>query len=244
MNQLKIDNQQVTLVDQVENQLLKYFKINNMSAGSPIPNESALAESLGVGRSVLREALSRLKMLGLIDTRTRKGMQLKEPPIFGTFSRIIDPHLLSENTIFDILGFRTALELGISSDIFENITSKDIEDLEQIVKVSEILENNEYPLVEEWMFHSKLYEITNNKLIAEFQTIIHPIMVYVKETFVENIQPINIDLSSKGLIVTHSDLLSFIKNKDLNGYKKAIEQHLVVYKILAQNRKTMAKLVS
>lgn len=237
MNQLKIENQQVTLVDQVESQLLRYFKMNNMSAGSSIPNESVLAESLGVGRSVLREALSRLKMLGLIETRTRKGMQLKEPPIFGTFSRIVDPHLLSESTIFDILGFRTALELGICSDIFENITQKDIEELEQIVKVSEILENNEYPLVEEWMFHSKLYEITNNKLIAEFQTIIHPIMVYVKETFVENIQPINIELSAKGTIVSHSDLLSFIKKGDMNGYKKAIEQHLIVYKILAENRK-------
>ncbi|MPN31314.1 hypothetical protein SDC9_178788 [bioreactor metagenome] len=146
--------------------------------------------------------------------------------------------MLSESTIFDILGFRTALELGICNEIFQNITPKDIEDLEQIVKVSEILENNEYPLVEEWMFHSKLYEITKNKLIAEFQTIIHPIMVYVKETFVENIQPINIELSSRGTIVSHSDLLSFIKKGDMNGYKKAIEQHLIVYKILAQNRKT------
>ena len=46
-----------------------------------------------------------------------------------------------------------------------------------------VFENNEYALISESAFHTKLYKITGNKIISEFQEIIHPILVYVKEKF-------------------------------------------------------------
>lgn len=39
MKSLKIDGQTITLVDQVEEKLLTYFKDQNMNVGDPIPNE-------------------------------------------------------------------------------------------------------------------------------------------------------------------------------------------------------------
>ena len=61
MDTLRIVRTNMTLVDQVEDRLLNYFKENNLQIGDPIPNEMDLAASLGVARNVLREALSRLK---------------------------------------------------------------------------------------------------------------------------------------------------------------------------------------
>lgn len=48
MDKLKIYNQSVTLVDQVEDKLLNYFKNNDLRTGDPIPNELELAATLGV----------------------------------------------------------------------------------------------------------------------------------------------------------------------------------------------------
>ena len=179
MDTLKIHTQTVTLVDQVEDKFLNYIKEKNLHAGDSIPNELELASALGVARSVLREALSRLKMMGMIETRTRRGMILTEPTILGGMKRVIDPRILSDDSIFDILGFRIALEIGICSDIFRNITPEDITELEEIVKIGTVVGNNEYAPVSEYTFHAKLYEITGNKTISEFQGIIHPIMVFV-----------------------------------------------------------------
>lgn len=106
MYRLELDSKPVTLVDQIEDKLLNYFKANDLGVGSVIPNEIELAGALGVGRSALREALSRLKMMGLIETRTRRGMILKEPTLLGAMKRVIDPRILSENTLFDLLDFR------------------------------------------------------------------------------------------------------------------------------------------
>ena len=236
MDKLKIYNQSVTLVDQVEDKLLNYFKNNDLRTGDPIPNELELAATLGVARNVLREALSRLKMMGMIESRTRRGMILTEPSILGGMKRVVDPRILSEESLFDILGFRIALEIGICSDLFRNITSEDIAELEEIVKMGVMFENNEYAPVSEFPFHAKLYEITGNRTISEFQGIIHPVMVFVKDKFKDLLEPINIEMKEKGEIVTHEDLLEFIKKKDEEGFRRALEKHFAVYKIFMNNR--------
>lgn len=181
MDTLKVHSQTITLVDQVEDKLLNYLKEKDIRTGDSIPNELELAAALGVARSVLREALSRLKMMGMIETRTRRGMILTEPTILGGMKRVVDPRILGEEALFDILGFRIALEIGICSDIFRNITPEDISELEEIVKMGIVFENNEYAPVSEFTFHAKLYEITGNKTISEFQDIIHPVMIFVKK---------------------------------------------------------------
>ena len=127
----------------------------------------------------------------------------------------------------------------LSVDDFVSIRNcfpKDIEELSEIVKMGIVFENNEYALISESAFHTKLYKITGNKIISEFQEIIHPILVYVKEKFKDYLKPINIEMSKSGKIATHADLLDFIKKGDEKGYRDAIERHFEVYKIFKVNR--------
>ena len=133
MNSSHITTKPKTLVDQVEDKLLTYLRTQNYQVGDMIPHEMELATELGVARSVIREALSRLKMIGLIESRTRRGMVLKEPSLLGGMRRIIDPRILSDESLYDILGFRVALELGICHAIFMHITPMDIAELEEIL---------------------------------------------------------------------------------------------------------------
>lgn len=229
--ELALEPTQNTLVDQVEDCLLTHFKDNNLKFGDHIPNESLLAEELGVARSVIREALSRLKMFGMIHSRPRKGMVLAEPTILGGMKRVIDPRFLSEESVFDLLEFRIALEIGISSDLFDKMTPGQLRELEEIVKLSEVLGNNEYSLNNETSFHTKLYEITGNRTIAEFQDIIHPVLTYIKDKFRKEITDINIRLKEEGRIVNHADLLRCLREGDRDGYRKAIENHFAPYRI-------------
>lgn len=228
---MSIDIHQYTLVDQVENHLLNFFKDHDLKCGDPIPNEITLAKELGVARSVVREALSRLRMMGLVYSRPRKGMVLTEPSLLNSMKRVVDPRIMSESTLIDILGFRIALEEGISSDIFRYITPEDITELEEIVQMGIVSENNEYSLVSEFSFHSKLYRVTHNSMIVQFQELIHPVLTFVKEHFREHLQPINIEMENNGTLVSHSDLLEYIKHGDVVGYSRAINRHFEVYRI-------------
>ncbi|HPT32703.1 MAG TPA: GntR family transcriptional regulator [Prolixibacteraceae bacterium] len=229
MKNLKISTRQVTLVDQVEEKLLDFFQNNDLHPGDSIPKEQELAVALGVARSVLREALSRLRMLGLIETRPRRGMILCEPSILGSMKKVINPRILGEETLCNILGFRVALEMGICGLIFQNLTQKHLDELEDIVTRGVVFENNEYTPVSEYEFHAKLYEITGNKSIMEFQEIIHPVSNFVKNKFKDFIEPVNKELAQEGRVVTHKDLLDYLKKRDRDGFRKAMESHFIPY---------------
>ena len=233
----KLDNRNTTLVDSVEESLIRFFKEQGLRPGSSIPNETELAASLGVGRPVLREALSRFKMTGMIVSRTKKGMVLGEPSLLNGMKRCINPLLMNESTLRDILEFRIALEIGISSNIFRNLTPSDIEELEQIVEMSQVIGNNKYAPVSEHRFHTKLYEITGNHIITEFQDIIYPVLDFVKEQSRDFFEPIEQELSEKVEPVTHRDLLEFIKRGDPEGYKHAIVEHFRLYTTYLERHK-------
>ncbi|MDB8911016.1 FadR family transcriptional regulator, partial [Parabacteroides merdae] len=55
--------------------------------------------------------------------------------------------------------------------------------------------------------------------------------------FKDLLEPINIEMKEQGQIVTHVDLLNFLKNRNELGYRKAIEQHFEVYKRFLNSRK-------
>jgi GntR family transcriptional repressor for pyruvate dehydrogenase complex len=239
MDKLKIMNNQTTLVDQVEEQILDYFKNKNIVPGNPIPKETELAEALGVGRSVLREALSRLRMLGLIETRPRRGMIFSEPSILGGIKKVIDPRILGDEALFNLLGLRIALEIGISSMIFHNLNEEHINQLVDIVSRGVLFANNQYMPVSEYEFHAKLFEIAGNKTIIEFQEIIYPVSLFVKNKFIDIFEPINKNLKKNELLVSHQDLLEFLQKRDKTGFQKALENHFAAYTIFlnSYNRK-------
>src|SRR5690606_28699910 len=110
-------------------------------------------------------------------------------------------------------------------------TEKDIEELSNLVRLGGILENNEYELHTELNFHFKLYSITQNQSIMNFQKIIRPLIIFVKDKFENNIKPINIELSKKNKVVTHEDILTALKTRNYNKLRTAIEGHFEVYKV-------------
>lgn len=66
--------QPVRLADQVADLLREEIDKGTFQAGDKIPSESSLASSFGVSRTVIREALGRLKYDGLLDSRQGLGV--------------------------------------------------------------------------------------------------------------------------------------------------------------------------
>ena len=207
MENLKISTKTVTLVDLVEERLIQYFDEHKLGPGSTIPSEMKMAEELGVARSVLREALSRLKMMGMVESRTKRGMTISEPSLFNGIEKVIKPLWLTEDTLLDILELRMAIEIGLTDSIFRHITKEDIAELEEIVSVGTAVGNNKYAPISEYQFHTKLYEITGNKAVKEFQTIIHPVMEFVKDRYKVYFEKIAARIEANGETVSHKMLL-------------------------------------
>jgi DNA-binding FadR family transcriptional regulator len=62
---------QNTLADTVEGRLRQFIRKRGFHPGDALPKETELAAQLDVSRNVVREALSRLRMLGIVESRRR-----------------------------------------------------------------------------------------------------------------------------------------------------------------------------
>lgn len=68
-----------TLASRVAEQLLNKIRADHLAAGARLPSEQAMARHFGVSRTVIREAIARLKVDGLLETRKGSGAFVRDP---------------------------------------------------------------------------------------------------------------------------------------------------------------------
>ncbi len=225
-----------TLVDWVESRIIKEIKDSKLTAGTEIPSEQELSEKYDVGRNVVREALSRLRMLGLIESRKRRGIVVSEPDVMYGFQKVINPYMLGKETILDLLAMRVSLEIGSANLIINNITDKDIEELKHIVAKERDIDGMKVDIGMEREFHSKIYAISGNRVMRDFLNTIIPVFKYVNENF-EDFNQFNTDKDGSRRLVRHKDLIPYLEARDVKGYQKAMEDHLIAYVDYLHNSK-------
>lgn len=205
-----------TMADVVEFRLREYFKKKLFKPGDQLPKELELAEALGVSRNVVREALSRLRMLGMIETRKKRGMILGMPDVLGGFERVLDPLIIGEDTLQDLFELRLVLEMGLADILFININEKSLSELEKIAE-NEVLDGKQiFRIKNEIAFHGKLYEIAGNDTIKRFQGMLLPVFGFVVRLEQDFI-------SGK---VTHKDLVQILKTGTKDDFRQGMYEHL------------------
>ena len=208
----------ITLTDVVERKIYEYISRNNLKEGDCLPKEQDLADSLNVSRHILREALSRLRMVGLIDSRKKKGMTISSPNGFIGLERMISSGVIDTVSKKELLEMRIIIEIGIADYIFRNKTDQDIRELEDIIKkeTEKNVSMNEIDI----RFHSRLYEIAGNKLIQHFQGIL--------ESFFSEVDYYIAGKQREGS-VSHADICKVLKNGTAEDFRKIIHKHLSQY---------------
>lgn len=102
----------IKLSDQVAAALEAEIRAGRIAAGARLPTEVALVEQFGVSRTVVREAVSRLKSLGLVESRQGSGMYVQDA---GFEPLHFDPQLAaSKEAVLQIVEVRRALEAEVA----------------------------------------------------------------------------------------------------------------------------------
>lgn len=210
-----------SLVDKVETQLVQLLIDKKLKVGDSIPPEIDLSKALGVSRTVTREALLRLRMMGLIETKKKKGSVITSPDIFEIMSKSMNPHILDQNTLKEIFELRLVLEIGMADLLFLRITPEDIEALKAIVENEpDTAKDHIFNIDHEIIFHGKLYEIAGNETLKKFQRMLLPVFDYVhnsgllkKQVFINR-------------FVSHKGLVDILENGSPELFRNGMRNHL------------------
>jgi GntR family transcriptional regulator, transcriptional repressor for pyruvate dehydrogenase complex len=218
----------ITMTDQVEEQLRGYFKDKGLKVGDALPKEIELVEALGVSRSVLREALSRLKMLGMIDVRKRRGTVLAQPDLFSGLERVMHPHLMTDETMRHLFEIRLMLEVGLGDFLIPRLQPADFDRLTQIIEQEKQAESRADRVQADIDFHSYLYEITGNHSLIRLKQMLLPLFNYIIDL------KANTDKPLKPASVSHADLVAVLRTGDANAFREAMKAHFEPhYKLIA-----------
>jgi len=213
----------LTIVDKVEIDLRKFFSNENLKPGDAIPKETELAKAMGVSRTAIREALIRLKLLGLIDSRKNRGMIITRPDVLSNIKRVLDPELLDGNTMKEIFELRLVLEMGIADILFIKKNDQKIAHLEEIVEREETTRNKVEKMKIDVEFHSMLYKMSENTTILQFQKMLLPVFDYVNNSLHVRSQINNENYAS------HRVLLKILKNGTPEEFRNKMRSHLMQY---------------
>lgn len=114
----------IKLAEQVAGTLEAEIRAGRLAVGAKLPTEAALVEQFQVSRTVVREAISRLKSLGLVDARQGSGVYVQSPGVEPlSFERMPSA---SREAVIQIVEVRRALEAEVAELAAERRSPADV----------------------------------------------------------------------------------------------------------------------
>jgi DNA-binding FadR family transcriptional regulator len=156
-----------TLADRVNEALMRKIVGEELPAGSQLPSEQMMAQSFGVSRTVVREAISRLKSEGLIDTKQGRGAFVRTDRTDVPFRIGID----AENpraSLLQILELRLGLDAEIASLAAVRRTRDQMTAIQKALQaIDEASEAGRDAVAEDMEFHLSIAQATRNPFFFE-----------------------------------------------------------------------------
>lgn len=153
-----------TLADRVTAVLLEKIKGGEFPAGTRLPTEQVISERFGVSRTVVREAISRLKSDGLVEVRQGSGTVVREPNRTTAFRLDIDPKD-SVDAVLRVTELRRGIEAEAAALAAQRRTRAQLADIKRALAAIDAAAKEKRDGVDEDLaFHMAISRATGNPL--------------------------------------------------------------------------------
>jgi GntR family transcriptional regulator, transcriptional repressor for pyruvate dehydrogenase complex len=211
------------LVDRVVHAIQEQILSEHLAVGTKLPPEREFAVSLGVSRTVVREAVRVLAASGLLETSHGIGTTVR------ALSReeVVRPLNLflrswgRDVSLIHLHQVRSLLEVENIGLAAEHASEDDIKDLRRILEEMEAAKEDPVRFaVKDSDFHRRLAQTTHNPLLTLLLDSIHDLMVEIRELvakesgLVERVMP------------AHVEMLDCIEKRDARRARRAMREHL------------------
>jgi GntR family transcriptional repressor for pyruvate dehydrogenase complex len=204
-------------VDNVVDWIERYIHDEKISIGDALPTEEEIVRKTQLSRTSVREGLTRLRALGVIDTKRKRGMRLTRSVALLDLVRLLGSSELPTDLRSHVKGFRSAVELGIGPEVFRRCTSSDIQELRQIYEqmVRSAGDSEVWPGLD-CQFHLKLVSISGNQLAQWFHQLLDPFF----RAYAPSSYPV-----SPAILDRHRRIIEALAKRDPYLFDHAMREH-------------------
>lgn len=224
------------IYEQVAEELLLNIKNGDLKPGDKLDSVWQLAENFQVGRSAIREALSALRAMGLIEMRQGEG----------TFVREFDPSMISlpittavlmkKEDIENLLEVRKVLEVGASGAAASKRTEEDLINMKNILeKMMNSVGDEELGEKADFQFHLAVAKASQNPLLVGLMNNVGEMMLQsMRET--RRVWLYSKETTSQRLYDEHMQIYKAIEAMDVRRAQDLMISHLMsVEAVLLEN---------
>lgn len=212
------------LPDEIARSLSDKIGSGALAPGDRLPTEAALAESFGVSRNVVREAIARLKYDGLIETRQGSGAFVASERSSRSFR--IDPDRLKEDDdLRQIFELRLYVEMGAAALAAGRRTHDQMARiLEALSAMRKAVETDADGVFADAEFHHAIADAANNVYYRDF-------MIFLADRMRQSIAVARANTArshgSPRVQTEHEAIAAAIEAADADAASEAVRTHLV-----------------
>lgn len=210
-----------SLSTEVSRGLLSYLLAGNIRRGQKIPSERRLAEALGVGRSIVREAIKSLTLLGIVEVHQGDGTYLKSAESELLTQSLQWGLLLGEKRMRDLVEARRCLEIILAELAAERRDEEDLLALEGLLDEMRAARGNPQRFVAaDVAFHYRVAQAAHNESLAQIMAGVRSLLRVWISRVVEHAD--NFDPT----IQEHEAILTAIRNNAPEVTRNAMRLHM------------------
>lgn len=189
----------------------------NYKPGDRLPPENELVQMFSVSRMTVREAISKLSAVGIVDVRQGDGTFVKKISPVSLVPMVLPMLSLSDINMSDVFDVRILIECHAAELAASHATKQELKELRNLLEqMDQAVLDNEIQQYNEWdlEFHKCIAKSSGNSIIS---MICELITEMIRESISQSCQTAEHTVSS---IIYHNHILQAISKHD--GAKAAL----------------------
>ena len=205
----------------ITQKLIELIRNRSLGPGDKLPPERELSEIMGVSRPSLREALKSLEMMSIITIRQGSGAYVNDLDPESVVEHLDIVFKLDDSLYHDLYKARRVLESAICRMAAENITDRELREIEENIRVSEESVADPQVFLEyDLELHDMILKASRNRILPVFIQSINKLNLIMRDKT-------NSLLEVRQAAVTdHRKILLALKARDGDAASEAMESHL------------------
>jgi len=213
-----------SLVDAVVLQLRQSIERSGLSSGDRLPSEPELVEQLGVSRTVLREAISRLQSIGLLVVKRGVGTYVADRDDLAKCVKLFRTTMaISSKDLAQFIELREAIECQAARQAALRGDAEDVAELESLCRQMEDEDQDYHEAMRlDLKFHLKIVAGTGNKLMLNVLEVIQEFML---EGMLRTTPKPRQRLVSQRY---HMAIVDALRGRDPDAAERAVREHMAL----------------
>lgn len=202
-------------------QQIEQLILTKLKPGDKLPGERELARMLGVSRSSLRDALLRLEVVGLIESRQGSATVVRDVSADALIPPLAKVIAHKSNLIQELLDFRAMLEPMLAARAARYASPQEIAEMDEILaRQKEKVRNRDLAIEEDSEFHDAIARASKNSIVLK---VLDVVMDLLRETRARSLQTRGRPRKS---LSGHMKIMAAIKRHEARAAEVAMRQHI------------------